>query len=340
MLWCPSQCQDNETQLVRNTKMKKVTLLTGTAALVAALSAPAFAQTEISTGATAAGLSEIDDQITDIQDDVQDDFDRSNDPERFGPADRRQGLFGSMSLTYAGSDGNDESQDFALGGRVSYNQGPWAQTVGMLLEFGEDENGDKDKEDVSVIYDAQYYFNDRFYAFALGRFEIDGLADGKENSDSSTEQDLVEELGDFRRDGFIGVGPGYRVINTEQTAWRVQGGIGYRYTQTGAQHAGYDLVENAAGDYDRVAVDDSSDNGIGYIVSSRFYHRFNDMVFLTNDTDFLSSDDSDDVITNQLGVNFKMSDQLATRVSYTTEYQENRPIRTDNTLGVSIVYGF
>ena len=80
--------------------------------------------------------------------------------------------------------------------------------------------------------------------------------------------------------------------------------------------------------------------GVGYIVSSRLYHRFNDRVFITNDTDYLSSEDSDDVITNQFGVNFQMSEQLATRVSYTTEYQENRPIRTDNTLGVSVVYGF
>lgn len=82
------------------------------------------------------------------------------------------------------------------------------------------------------------------------------------------------------------------------------------------------------------------DHGVGYIVSSRLYHRFNDTVFITNDTDYLSSEDSDDVITNQFGVNFQMSEQLATRVSYTTEYQENRDIRTDNTLGVSVVYGF
>ena len=59
--------------------MKKITLLTGSAAIMAALSVPAFAQTEIAAGADAAGISEINDRITDVEDAVQDDFDRDND---------------------------------------------------------------------------------------------------------------------------------------------------------------------------------------------------------------------------------------------------------------------
>lgn len=320
--------------------MKTITLLTGSAALMAALSAPAFAQTEIAAGANATGISAINDRIIDVEDAVQDDFDRDNDGARFGNPDRREGVFGSLALTYAGSTGNDESQDFALAGRVSSNQGPWQQSIGMLLEFGEDDDGNKDKESVSTIYDGAYYFDDRFYAFVLGRFSIDGLANGDEYGNDD-DQSVKEDLSNFARDGFIGIGPGYRVINTQQTAWRVQAGIGYRYTQTGAQKSGFDLVDlDGDGDLEVVDVNDSSDSGVGYIVSSRLYHRFNDMVFITNDTDYLSSEDSADVITNQFGVNFQMSEQLATRISYTTEYQEDREIRTDNTLGVSIVYGF
>lgn len=300
--------------------MKKVTLLTGTAAIMAALSVPAFAQTEISTGANATGVTAIDDRITDIEDAVTDDFDRSADADRFGPADRRQGMFGSMSLQYSGSTGNSEAQDLAIAGRVSYNQGPLAQSVGLAIEFGENDNGTKDQEEVSGIYDAQYYFNDRFYAFALGRFTVDGLVDGFDNDDDTIRD--TDEDGELRRDGLLAFGPGYRVINTESTTWRVQAGVGVRYTQTGLQH-----------------LTDDSETETGYIVSSRLYHRVNDMIFLTNDTDYLTSD-ANDVATNQFGVNFKMSDQLATRVSYTTEYQSDRAIRTDNTLGVAVVYGF
>jgi putative salt-induced outer membrane protein len=310
--------------------MKKVTLLTGTAALLTVLSAPAFAQSEVTTGADATGISGIDDRITDIEDNVTDSFDRDNDADRFGPADRRQGLFGTMSLSYTGRTGNTENQDLAIAGRISNNEGPFAQSVGLSIEFGEDDAGNKDQEEVNAIYDAQYYFNDQFYAFALGRITQDGLVDGEPNYTGDTE--VGDEFEDFRRDAFLGFGPGYRVINTQQTTWRVQAGVGVRYTQTGAQYAGFDA--------DGATVTDSSDTEVGYIASSRLYHRFNETVFITNDTDYLGSKDSADVITNEFGVNFQVAEQIATRVSYTTEYQEDRPTRTDNTVGVAVVYGF
>lgn len=286
--------------------MKQVKLL-GTAAILAALSAPAFAQTEFATGGNVTGLGDIDRAITDVQDDVEDDFARSGDPYRFGPAERRQGLSGSMSLSYTGRTGNTDNQDILVGGRVSYAAPQWAQTVGLLIEFTENDDGSKDEERVRGIYDAMYYINDQFYAFGLGMFDINGTAVGD----------------DLRRDGLIAVGPGYRIINNETTAWRVQAGIGYRYGQTANQRAA-----------------DDSDSEVAYIVSSRLYHRFNENIFLTNDTDYIGSSDIQDRITNELGVNFAMTEQLATRVSYTTEYAEDREIRTDNKLGVSIVYGF
>ncbi|MGP9805699.1 DUF481 domain-containing protein [Paracoccus sp. NSM] len=292
--------------------MKKITLLTSTAAMLAVLSVPALAQTERATGATAVGVTQIDDRITDIEDAVRDDFDRSADSDRFGPADRRTGLFGTMSLSYTGRTGNTENQDLAIAGRVNYNQGQFAQSVGVSIEYGENDDGDRDTEETQAIYDAQYYFNDQLYGFALGSLKVDGLVDGTNRPD------------DLRRDGFLGFGPGYRIINTQDTAWRVQAGVGIRYQQTGAAFAG----------------DEGSVTETGYIASSRLYHRFNDMVFLTNDTDYLGSSDANDRITNELGVNFRVSDQLATRVSYRTEYVENRDTRTDNRLGVAVVYGF
>ncbi|MFN3276431.1 MAG: YdiY family protein [Paracoccus sp. (in: a-proteobacteria)] len=292
--------------------MKKVTLLTSTAAILAALSVPAFAQTERATGANVVGVTSIDDRITDIEDAVQDDFDRSADQDRFGPADRRTGLFGTMSLSYTGRTGNTENQDLAIAGRVNYNQGQFAQSVGVSIEFGENDSGERDTEETQAIYDAQYYFNDQLYAFALGSLKVDGLVDGDNRPT------------DLRRDGFLGFGPGYRIINTQDTAWRVQAGVGIRYQQTGAAFGN----------------DEGSDTEIGYIASSRLYHRFNDTIFLTNDTDYLGSKDAQDRVTNELGVNFRVSDQLATRMSYRTEYVEDRETRTDNRLGIAVVYGF
>ncbi|SEO06315.1 putative salt-induced outer membrane protein [Paracoccus alcaliphilus] len=295
--------------------MKQVKLL-GTAAILAALSVPAYAQTEFATGGNVTGLGDVDRAITDVQDDVEDDFARSGDAYRFGPAERRQGLSGSMSLSYTGRSSNSESgtdnQDLLIGGRVSYATPQWAQTVGLLIEFTENDDGSKEEESVKAIYDAMYYINDQFYAFGLGSLNIDGIASPDE----------------LRRDGILAVGPGYRVINNDTTAWRVQGGVGVRYGkyETGPEFNGDSYSE------------------FGWIVSSRLYHRFNENIFLTNDTDYLDSGgDLPYRLTNELGVNFAMTEQLATRVSYLTEYTEatdGASSRTDNKLGVSIVYGF
>jgi len=108
------------------------------------------------------------------------------------------------------------------------------------------------------------------------------------------------------------------VINTPQTAWRLQAGIGVSYLRDGL------------GD---------SETETGYIASSRFFYEFSDSMFVTNDTDVLSSDSALRA-NNDLGVNFKITDALSTRVSYLTDYNDSRAIKTDNRLGVSLVVGF
>ena len=60
------------------------------------------------------------------------------------------------------------------------------------------------------------------------------------------------------------------------------------------------------------------------------------------DTDILGSD-ANTVVANDAGVNFKLSNNLSTRISYRTEYNSD-PVgaakTTDNTFGVSLVLGF
>ncbi len=311
--------------------MKTIASLAGATALAAALATPAFAQTESSAGANAAGITNVSEQMNDIQDAVQDDFDRSGDAYRFGAPDTRPGLFGSVALTYSGRTGNNESQDFSLAGRMSYNQGQFSQSVGLLLEYGENDDGDKDLEKTSVIYEGMYNVNDRFYGFALGRLTTDGLA--SDPITLSDDDDFGDLDGNLKRDAYFGVGPGYRIINNQNVAWRVQGAVGIRYTKA-VDVLSIDPVDDQTGTFEY-----DSNTEVGYLLSSRFYYKFNDNFFLTNDTDYLTSD-ANDTITNDLGLNFKMTDTLATRVSYSTEYVSDRAIRTDNTLGVSLVYGF
>lgn len=306
--------------------MKQLAYLAGATALAASFAAPAFAQSEFATGANVIGATEVSEEMRTVEREVRDDFARSEDAYRFGPGTNNDGVFGSVALSYVGRDGNNSNQDFNLSGRLSHTQGQFTQSVGLLLEYGENNAGTKDTEKTSVIYDAAYYFDDNLYGFIVGRAATDGLADDVRGIDEAAGDTIADLDGRLKRDAFIGAGPGYRIINNDTTAWRVQAGVGVRYTKT-----------TRVSDADVISLE--SDTDVGYIASSRFYHRFNDMIFLTNDTDYLTSD-ANDIATNELGVNFQMTDSFATRVSYKTEYVSDRAIRTDNTLGVSLVYGF
>ncbi|MCB5410550.1 DUF481 domain-containing protein [Pseudogemmobacter faecipullorum] len=287
--------------------MKKVALLASASALSCAMAAPLFAQDLY-------GTTALDDRIEDIERDVNRDFERAEDSARFGSPEGRQGLSGSASLGFSGKTGNNESQDLSVGLRIRHAEGPFQQTIGAVLDYSESDNSST-KEDVFVVYDANYYFNDNFYGFILGRAQSDGLADELTASETANGVTVAEKV---KRDGFLGFGPGYRVVNTPDMAWRVQAGVGISYLEYGD---GRSVTEEAA------------------IASSRFYYKFSDNVFLTNDTDVLNSSEALRA-NNDFGVNFKITDAMSTRVSYLSEYNESRAIRTDNKLGVSIVFGF
>ncbi|WP_112309120.1 DUF481 domain-containing protein [Pseudogemmobacter bohemicus] len=276
--------------------------------LALGLTVPAFAQTDI------VGISSLDDQIEDVERDVARDMARAEDNARFGSPDFRQGFSGSASIGYSGKTGNNESQDLTIGLRLRHGAGVFSQTIGAVLDYSEADN-QSTKKDVFAIYDANYSFNDRFYGFVLGRVVSDGMAD-RLTAQEVTDGVLLSDK--TKQDAFLGVGPGYRIINEQDMTWRVQAGIGVSY------------LKNGAGE---------SNTETGYIASSRFYYKINDNVFFTNDTDVLNSDSALRA-NNDFGINFKVTDAISTRVSYLTEYNDSRAIRTDNKLGLSLVFGF
>lgn len=284
--------------------MNKLYKLATVSALALMVAAPAIAQQKIT------GVEALNDQIDDITDDVNKDIARGNDAERFGPNGVAQGWRGSLALTASGTSGNTDTGELSAAGRLTYGVGDWNHLIGFATEYGES-NGIKSEEKFFATYEGSRYFSDQFYAFGLARVQYDGL--------------LVDQNNNVRNgsetDAFLGFGPGYRVLNDENHTWRVQAGPGVRYFE--------DVTGN-------------SETEIGFIASSRYYYAFNDTVSFTMDTDVLGSD-VNTVISNDAGVNFKMSDNLSTRVSYRTDYNTDPAAglkSTDNTIGVSLVLGF
>ncbi|MHA6346403.1 DUF481 domain-containing protein [Roseivivax sp. CAU 1761] len=247
------------------------------------------------------GIEALDDRIDDIEEDVAEEMREGDDPQRYRSNQYAQGWTGSVSLGFSGTTGNTDTADLSFAGRFRYGAGPWNHTFGFAGEFAED-NDVRNKEEVFATYDVNRYLNENLYLFGLGSARYDDF--------STNEWDV-----------FLGAGPGYRVVNQPNVTWRVQAGPGVRYL----------LDQNGDDDHEAAG-----------IASSRFYYKFSETTFMTNDTDFLFSD-SDRLVTNDVGINFKISARLATRLSYRTEFNSD-PLpgleKTDNTLGLSLVYGF
>lgn len=277
--------------------MTMITAKTGAlAAVFSMVAATGMAQN------TLTGVSTLDERIDDIDRAIQTDLDRANDTYRNGAPEFRDGMSGSASLGFAGKTGAIDSDELSIGARLRFANGPLVQNLGLVIDRAET-GGVVGKEDAFAIYDANYFFDDSFYGFVLGRVKYDGLA---------------TKAGQIQTDAFIGIGPGVRLINTPDVSWRVQAGLGMSFLRDGTDV-------------------DTKESGV--IASSRLYVRLSDMLFATNDTDVLKTD-SALRLNNDLGLNVKMTDQFATRISYLSEFNDSRAVETENKLGVSLVYSF
>lgn len=276
--------------------MKNVSRMIGLSALAMAL-----ATTTALAQGTVTGTNALNDRIEDLERAVARDMARAQDAARFGNPEARMGFSGSASLSYTATHGNSETNEFTLGARLRYAEGRWVHTMGLALDYGNSAAG-ASKQEAFGVFDSAYFINDRAYGFVTGRVKYNGLAAGT----------------DARTDAFVGFGPGYRIINTPDAAWRLQAGVG-------VSHLGY--------------ADGTEVTEVGYIGSSRAYLKLTDTVFVTNDTDVLFSNGGWRA-NNDLGVSLKVTDAISTRVSYLTEYNSARAITTDGKLGVSLVFGF
>lgn len=275
--------------------MKKSIKLATVSALALMIAAPSFAQSVV------LGMDDLDDRVEDLERDVNRDMAKAEDKDRFGNNQFAQGWSGSMALGLSATEGNTDTADLSVAGRLRYGVGPWNHTWAFALEAAED-NDVRNKEEAFATYEANRYVSENAYIFGVGTLRYDGFASNK-------------------WDAFLGAGPGYRIINTENTAWRVQAGPGVRY------------IEDQFG---------NDDTEIAGIASSRLYQKINEYAFLSNDTDVLFSD-NDTLVVNDLGVTFKLSKSLATRTSLRTEWNSDPlPGRddTDTSLNVSLVVGF
>lgn len=132
---------------------------------------------------------------------------------------------------------------------------------------------------------------------------------------------VYDEFDSYEQDYFVGAGFGYRIIDDARTQWWLQAGPGYRITEDNAGVREEDFA---------------------YLVGSYFSYQVSNDVYVTNDTKLIGSE-TDHVVTNDLGLNVSMSNQLSLRTSLLTEWHSDPNPgfeEFDNKLGVSLVYSF
>lgn len=229
--------------------------------------------------------------------------DAERDLDRFGNEGRPQGFTGSFALRGIASSGNTDSIDVGAGADLNYVTGLNGFQLQLNYAYGEDDGINNEE---SLYYDFEYTRDLSPVLFGFAKV-----------------QGSVDEFSTFKSDTFVSFGAGYRIYNTETVQWSVQAGPGYRFA---------DFNDVASADFDEAA----------FGVSSDYAHKLTDTVFLTNDTDIISSS-SDTVVFNDLALSVSMTETLALRTSVLTEYHTDPTPgfkSTDNSFGVSLVYTF
>lgn len=229
--------------------------------------------------------------------------DDDRDFETFGTEGRALGTYGSVALRVTAT---SDATNLGAGLRWGTFDGVNSFDLSYAYAYAADENGDSTENQLLAGLDYRRNFGASFFGYAQSDIAIDRL---------------TEEVGDYREDYFVGVGVGYRIFNTPQFQWSVQAGPGYRY----AEVVGGSTVDEVAAS-----------------LSNNMFYSFTDTIYVTNDTDLIYSD-SATTLANDLAVNVAISDSLALRTSYATQFND----ATDdsfsdaaNTFGLSVVYNF
>ena len=260
------------------------------------LATTAAAQDTVFTGTDAA-----DDRIEDLEDEIEEDFERDS---RIGNEGAELGFSGSVALRAAATSGNTETADVGIGARLGYYDGLNGYDLQLSYDYGE---ADDDVTEESLLYDFEYTrdFTPRVFGYA-------------------TLQGTVDEFSNYESDTFVGFGVGYRVYDTRQTRWTLQAGPGYRIA---------DLDDlNSADDFEEAAISVESQY-YQMINENVFLTNDTDVVWSETDTAVLND------LGVTVSMNDRLALRTSLLTEWHSDPFEGAD-DTDNRLGVSLVYSF
>lgn len=221
----------------------------------------------------------------------------------FGTEGREPGTYGSVALRATAT---SDATDISSGLRWGTFDGVNGFDMSFAYAYGLDEDGNTIENTLLAGLDYRRNFGNAIFGYAQADIAIDRL---------------TEEALDYKQDYFVGAGIGYRIYNTNNFQWSVQAGPGYRY----AEVVNGDDVNEVAGS-----------------LSNNIFYSLTDTIYVTNDTDVIYSE-SATTIGNEFAVNVAITETLALRTSYATDFNDatdNSFSDAANTFGLSVVYNF
>ena len=266
------------------------------AAFIAALSTQAAVAQDVF-----GGTDDVNDAVTNVEEQVQDDFDKARESRSFGAGPAKLGWTGSVSASASAVSGNSDTQDLGVGARFGFSDGINGHDVGLSYTYSKD-NGEISANTLGLGYDYTRFFNSDFYGYGQLRYKYD-------------------EFGAFEEDGFVGAGVGYRVVNTDDVTWSVQAGPGWRV----ARAADGSEIDEVAG---------SATSKLYYgLQNGVFLTNTTDIIASESDTAVTNELGLSVALTGPLAL------RTSLRTEYHSDPVAGAK-STDNTLGMSLVYSF
>jgi putative salt-induced outer membrane protein len=212
------------------------------------------------------------------------------------------GWTGEGTFSAGRTAGNTDTTDISGGLKAAGDFGDWGVKLQALGEYGK-AGGIETRNRIFLSGQGERNLTDRIFLFGRGTYEND-------------------KFSGFDNRMFIGAGAGYRIFLGPDTTWALAAGPGWRR--------------------DVIQLTGLTNNSFGLRIGSNFLYKFNENVSLSNDTEYVTSDTSNQLI-NIAAVTSKLFGALAARVSFEVRNESNPRLgrkATDTFTRFSLVYGF
>lgn len=200
--------------------------------------------------------------------------------------------------------GNTETTDVGIGLKIKHQGDNWFQSGEFVADYGETDNVET-KNRLFAAGQIDRIFDERFSGYGRLTWERD-------------------EFSGFDNRYFLGLGAAWKAVDLEATKWTIEGGPGYKIDEI----------------RETLTAPGTTEESIGARAGSKFEHKFNDAVTLSNGTEVIYSEASTQFL-NVIALTANVWGNLSARVSLDVRHDTD-PLpgfeATDTATRFSLVY--